>query len=210
MNCKVINQTVSRRQCVCGNCKKEFSSQLRKDLSGKDRHQSFCSIGCRTEHKKIADVSFSCLCCGKIKTYSHRNYNGNKFCSKTCGGLYASVKTTLKDPNLPMHNLRYKYKAFVFHGFSCQDCGWDEDPKLLCIHHSKGKRCGNDVKNLRVLCPICHAKCHYHGGPTWTKQYNTAKKVRKLYEENKFFRDLFIEETGEAITDSTVLIKEDI
>ena len=104
--------------------------------------------------------------------------------------------TTLKDPNLPMHNLRYKYKAFLFCGSACMKCGWREDVRLLCIHHIKGKRAGNDVENLSVLCPMCHAREHYKGGATWQAQQKAIKGMRELYESNAFFRELVIRETG--------------
>jgi hypothetical protein len=112
------------------------------------------------------------------------------------------MSTTLSDPNLPMQNLRYKYKAFVFKGYACEGCGWCEEVGMLAIHHKNGKRSkdGNAVKNLMVLCPMCHAKEHYKApGHRQLQRIRSTKKIREMYVHNSFFRKLFIEKTGHRI-----------
>lgn len=200
-SCKHANARIIKRPVVCAECKKSFYTPIRKNTSGKVRTQSFCSIECRRRFTLSNRKSYDCLTCGKHVILKKRDSNANKFCSKACASYYASVNTTLVDPNLSMHNLRYKYKAFVFYGFKCMQCGWDKDPTLLCVHHKDGKRKGNDVNNLEVLCPICHAKEHYKGGPTWQKQFKAVNKIRDLYLNNDFFKTLFTKITGHKIKD---------
>lgn len=39
-----------------------------------------------------------------------------------------------------------------------QICGWDEDTRILEVHHINSDRSNNDLSNLMILCPICHTK----------------------------------------------------
>lgn len=41
----------------------------------------------------------------------------------------------------------------------CMLCGYDEHP-ILCVHHIDGDRCNNELTNLLVVCPNCHAIIH--------------------------------------------------
>lgn len=180
------------RTSTCSFCRTSFTPN-------KER-QKFCSVQCLRNFQQENRQSLECLCCGKICVYEkRRRCNANKFCSHQCAAIFASLNTTLSDPNLPMHNLRYKYKAFVFYGFKCMRCGWDQDARVLAVHHKHGKRNGNGLDNLEVLCPTCHAKEHYKGGSMWRKQIRAVTKIQSLYFENEKFRKLFIRLTGSPI-----------
>ena len=37
-------------------------------------------------------------------------------------------------------------------------CGWDEDERILEVHHLDENREHNDISNLSILCPTCHRK----------------------------------------------------
>jgi predicted HNH restriction endonuclease len=41
-------------------------------------------------------------------------------------------------------------------------CGYDEDERILEVHHIDEDRNNNDIKNLCILCPNCHVKITYH------------------------------------------------
>jgi hypothetical protein len=43
---------------------------------------------------------------------------------------------------------------------SCERCGYSEEVGILVIHHKDRNRDNNDLGNLAVLCPNCHALEH--------------------------------------------------
>ena len=42
----------------------------------------------------------------------------------------------------------------------CVECGYDEHPEILHIHHIDRDRTNNTKENLEVLCPNCHGLEH--------------------------------------------------
>jgi predicted HNH restriction endonuclease len=42
----------------------------------------------------------------------------------------------------------------------CEKCGYDEVPGILIVHHKDRNRANNELNNLAVLCPNCHAIEH--------------------------------------------------
>lgn len=43
----------------------------------------------------------------------------------------------------------------------CEQCGWNEHPEILTLHHRDRNKKNNVRKNLRLLCPNCHDWKHY-------------------------------------------------
>ncbi len=43
----------------------------------------------------------------------------------------------------------------------CERCNYNAHPEVLVIHHKDRDRQNNDLSNLEVLCPTCHAVEHY-------------------------------------------------
>ena len=193
LDCKYTYQTRFKYKTVCLFCKSPFNTTERSGGDGSRRLQKFCSIDCRKRHTISKRPFANCIACG---THLEDKKQVTKFCSKQCGSSYMSVITTLSDPNLPMHNLRYKYKGFVFNGFKCNKCGYDKDPRVLCVHHIKGKKHGNSVDNLEVLCANCHSLEHYKGGPMWQEKIRSVIRIRDMYVKSTVFRDLVVNETG--------------
>ncbi len=46
----------------------------------------------------------------------------------------------------------------------CSRCGYKKHPEILQVHHKDRNRRNNNVDNLEVLCPNCHALEHYLTG----------------------------------------------
>jgi 5-methylcytosine-specific restriction endonuclease McrA len=42
----------------------------------------------------------------------------------------------------------------------CERCGYDEEPRILGVHHKDRNRKNNELANLEVLCPMCHSLEH--------------------------------------------------
>lgn len=53
----------------------------------------------------------------------------------------------------------------------CEKCGFDNEPRILVIHHKNQNRKNNFPDNLIVLCPTCHALEHMRYIPTVRREY---------------------------------------
>lgn len=52
----------------------------------------------------------------------------------------------------------YRSKAFQIYKHECAVCKWKEDEQILQVHHIDKNHENNDINNLIILCPNCHAK----------------------------------------------------
>jgi hypothetical protein len=51
--------------------------------------------------------------------------------------------------------------AFI-NSIKCAVCGYDEDVRILEVHHKDEDHSNNDLNNLCILCPNCHRKITLH------------------------------------------------
>ena len=55
----------------------------------------------------------------------------------------------------------------ILRGWKCEKCQreeWQEERIPLCIHHMDGNHINNEIDNLQVLCPNCHAQTDNYCG----------------------------------------------
>lgn len=55
----------------------------------------------------------------------------------------------------------------ILRGWKCEKCGrteWEEKRIPLCVHHIDGNHINNELNNLMVLCPNCHAQTDNYCG----------------------------------------------
>lgn len=101
-------------------------------------------------------IQLECEYCGKI-IFRHpceiqNNQTGKFYCSQECGNRYkASLMHTQDSKN-------YRLKAMKVYPHKCVCCGWDEDERILEVHHINENRENNNIENLVILCPTCHRK----------------------------------------------------
>lgn len=99
-----------------------------------------------------------CDFCGKEIYRSLSQIERNKssffYCSKTCGNRHKNIINALNGQ--PSQN--YRLQAFNLLKHECLVCGWDEDERILEVHHIDSNRENNDISNLSILCPTCHRK----------------------------------------------------
>lgn len=56
----------------------------------------------------------------------------------------------------------YRLRAFETYEHKCLVCGWNEDERILEVHHKDENHDNNDINNLCILCPTCHRKITLH------------------------------------------------
>lgn len=121
----------------------------------------YCTRICK---EKAGRIDLTCSTCGGIfvrkKTLTRkRSKSGHVFCSTPCrakaqriGGLSGVV---------PAHygttERRYRMMALRVHGSACSSCQYDNEVKMLDVHHKDGDRANNTIGNLEILCVWCHA-----------------------------------------------------
>ena len=111
------------------------------------------------QHSKQINI-FYCVNCGKkiIRRNSEikENKSGYFYCSKKCGNEY---KNKIREENGEwINSSNYRKKAFLAKEHKCCVCGWNEDERILEVHHIDEDRENNDINNLCIICPTCHRK----------------------------------------------------
>jgi predicted nucleic acid-binding Zn ribbon protein len=120
-----------------------------------ERGRVFCSkecygIACRKESP--------CAVCGTpILANKHR-----KTCSRACSNTHRTgVRYNRGRPKDKVKDQRAaKLRVLAVRGQKCERCGYDKK-EILNIHHKDRNRKNNDLDNLELLCPNCHAEEHY-------------------------------------------------
>lgn len=142
--------------CVCFVCNKEIYKRpcdQKKSKSGK----SFCSSTC---FNKLNQKPHNCSICGtEILAGSNKTH-----CSRACsnkarvGIKYGRPQKTYSN-NIPS----YRKELIALREESCELCGYNDQPQILIVHHILERKNGgtNDITNLQLICPNCHALQHY-------------------------------------------------
>lgn len=158
---------------ICTHCKKNFEIQKRRDTA---RQGKFCSLKCSGAYRKANHTPIqnppNCKCSTCSKDFYMRpsafknSKSGYRFCSRKCKDLAHSLRPEHSIPEMiPAHygagQSGYRVIAFYSKEKVCEDCGYDEIPEILEVHHKDRNRRNNKVENLKVLCPNCHEKEHF-------------------------------------------------
>jgi len=137
----------------CKECDKEFNKKPSQIAKSKN---NFCSRKCVGIHR-ITKTLLKCDQCGsdiqKKPSDITKSKNGVHFCNKTCSGLY---RTGERSGNWKGGSYSYRDAVFKDKEKECEECGYDEYPQVIEVHHIDHDRTNNDVTNLKVLCPTCH------------------------------------------------------
>ena len=73
----------------------------------------------------------------------------------------------------------------ILRGRKCEKCGrteWEGQKIPLCVHHIDGNHINNQIENLQILCPNCHAQTDNYCGKN--------KRKRSPVTEEKFVEAL--------------------
>ena len=122
---------------------------------------------CHQEYLDKDKVLVTCAYCGKkfFKTKSSlgNSRSGQYFCCRNHKDLAQRVDSGEKFASIrPEHygtaESNYRDKAFKNLPHKCAVCGYDEDERILQVHHRDSNRDNNSLENLTILCPNCHWK----------------------------------------------------
>lgn len=147
-------------------------------------------VGLITEAKRPVNKNeHICQCCGRV----FKAYGKRKYCSVEC-----KIEGQRKYESLANSSpSSYRRVAFKNYDWKCCVCGYEDFkdlqytkghnsfkyPVILDVHHIDGDRTNNDVNNLCIVCPTCHAKIHR--GIISVKRDKLFKKIH--YEYNPVF-----------------------
>lgn len=149
-----MSKTPKEPNCICFQCSKPI---YRKPYSLK-KGRVFCGSLCYT---KSQTKLIKCLICeNTFKSSYHK-----KTCSRACANkLRKGMKYNIpgrpkKDKVINLKML--KLRLIDLCGPICQKCGHD-NLNILEIHHilPKAKKGLDNIENLILLCPNCHATTH--------------------------------------------------
>ena len=142
--------------CKCAECGIEIYRRpydIEKSKSGK----VFCSSICFNKQNR---KPHSCPTCGK-ELLSGTN---KTCCSRSCSNK-ARVGIKYKRDKATYVNDMPTYRTMLINerDASCELCGYKEHPQILVVHHILERKNGgtNDITNLQLICPNCHALQHY-------------------------------------------------
>lgn len=147
LSCKAKYQRVQVK-INCLICKKLF-----EHISSRCNKVKYCSNKCRyIAHRNKGKTEYKC-------NYCHKKFNAalstkRKYCSRAC------VNKSSKDIFKPVYSTVRKMMIRRNLLKSCQRCGFNEEPKILGVHHKDRNRHNNEMSNLEILCPNCHSLEH--------------------------------------------------
>lgn len=151
---------------VCLRCQKKFTTERKEVNRGFGK---FCSRSCSASRSRTSkNPNVTCAYCHqpfyKRRSQMHNSKSGLFFCcrqhkdlAQRIGGIEAIQPDHYKNGvgartgrvvarrNLPL---------------VCCRCGYGRETRILEVHHRDRKRHNNDLSNLEILCPNCHAIEH--------------------------------------------------
>ena len=143
--------------CHCSVCSKPIYRRPAQIAKGSG---FYCSHECKGKsqqklHKCVVDGCANMICSRKHK----------KTCSRACAnklktGMKYKTGAPVKDKVKDLNAIRDR--VIALRGNSCGRCGYSRYP-VLHIHHvvEKSKGGTDDINNLELICPTCHAEEHY-------------------------------------------------
>ena len=141
----------------------------------------FCSRSCAAKfNMRKRKIILFCLRCNQELD----NKTQKQFCSISCAALQQSDQKVISG-NASVKAL----KRFLLakRGHQCEVCKnteWQDQPIPLDMDHINGNSTNNDMTNLRLICPNCHAQT-----PTYKNKNkgNGRAYRRKRYAEGKSY-----------------------
>lgn len=147
----------------CSICEKEFEKETKRvNEALKNGWKLYCSDECRSHRGSTLCV---CANCGekiwKKNSEIKTSKSGNVFCNRSCATSFNNIMYKSKENHPNYKNgtgFQYRKDAFAKYEHRCLACGWNEDERVLEVHHIDENHNNNNIDNLCILCPTCHRK----------------------------------------------------
>lgn len=151
----IATKYINRRSPIelkCLDCGHEWQQPASSVLFNKKHKCPNCGI--------VKRIQLECSYCGKtlerVPSDVRKNKTGYFYCSKECGNRH---KNQLRLEQGEWENsTNYRNKAFLNFEHKCAVCNWNEDERILEVHHKDSNHYNNALENLVILCPTCHRK----------------------------------------------------
>lgn len=118
----------------------------------------------RTVHQMIDELNLD------ISHFTGQNWSkGKTYQNKT----YMTFDEYIKGDNVQSNKIRKKLLREGLKEHKCECCQnaiWNGQPIPLEVHHKDGDKTHNELENLQLLCPNCHALTDNYKGKN-TKKY---------------------------------------
>lgn len=155
------------RNCLF--CQKPFQAPVKHINAGNGK---YCSRSCSASAgnpKKTRQPNVTCAHCEKPFWIRPHRIAASKsklyFCCREhkdlasrLGGIEAIQPDHYGTRSADHHD--YRIKALRHYPAICMRCGYD---KFVVVHHKDRDRTNNELSNLEILCPNCHALEHWSG-----------------------------------------------
>lgn len=118
---------------------------------------------------------------------TYKGNQGNKGYSN--GDTKLSAEEYAKSTYVKSHKLLNKLIEDGLKEWKCEKCGnskWNDLPIPLELHHKDGEHSNNDLDNLLLLCPNCHAQTPNFRG----KNKKIYKKSNQMISDKDFKKAL--------------------
>jgi 5-methylcytosine-specific restriction endonuclease McrA len=145
--------------CTCKICGKAIYRRP-ADIE-RSEGKVYCSLAC---FGKSCRTNKHCPICGKELV----NAKSNKTCSRACANIKRSgikyKQPTSQQKDRAKETRAIKKRLISLRGAKCQRCDYS-DANILVVHHIIRRSDGgsNDIENLELICPNCHAEVHFYG-----------------------------------------------
>lgn len=121
--------------------------------------QNCYGISCRKEKP--------CVICGELILATFNK----KTCSRSCANKHREgIKYKLNQPRDKVKSYQsLKLRLMRLRGTVCEKCNYNKY-EILQVHHKDRNRQNNNLNNLELICPNCHAEEHFLE-KSWLKNY---------------------------------------
>ncbi len=85
-----------------------------------------------------------------------------KTCSRSCANTHRTgIRYKMGRPHdKVVYQRGLKMRLITRRGAQCERCGYGK-AEILQVHHKDRNRLNNELDNLELVCPNCHAEEHY-------------------------------------------------
>lgn len=161
-NVVLVGEYINKRTPItlhCFDCDHEWTTKAQNVLYNTNNIRYHQCPNCG--ENSVKRDKYECAYCGR-EVYRRpsdvaKNISGKFYCSRECGNLAKNQFREESGEWLNSHST-YRKRALQAYPHKCLVCGWDEDERILEVHHIDENREHNEVENLCILCPTCHRK----------------------------------------------------